>query len=156
MCRRGTTRPIGRQGTLQRALRRSAVTIQRFGTEQDFDYVRLYDGDSNSAGAVAELTGAMRDLQQTTFTSSSTDMVVEFTSDESVGDEGFEASYLCSRDAPPPPPPGPVFVPITPGGGMTQGNVDSEVLCKWAEEELCPVYVFAPRPTRHLPHAPPQ
>ena len=104
----------------------ATVTIQRFGTEQDFDYVRLYDGDSNSADAVAELTGAMRDLQQTTFTSSSTDMVVEFTSDESVGDEGFEASYLCSRDAPPPPPPGPVFVPISPGGGMTQGNVDSE------------------------------
>lgn len=104
------------------------VTIQRFSTEQDYDFVNLYDGRDQSATQVAQLTGSLRDLPQSTYISSSSSMLIAFTSDASIGAEGFEVNYNCAAPpaVPPPPPAALVFTPITPGNGLIQGSVDSD------------------------------
>ena len=106
----------------------ATVTIQRFSTEQGFDFVRLYDGATATGSAVATLTGSLRDLSQVTYVSSGTDMLVQFTSDQSIGAEGFVLNYNCARRpaAPPPPPPAVVFRPLIPGGGAVDSTVYDE------------------------------
>jgi hypothetical protein len=102
----------------------ATVTIERFSTEQDYDFVNLYDS-ADTSNQVASLTGSLRDLSQVTYVSSSTDMLIQFTSDASIGAEGFVLNYNCARPPPSPPPPPPplVFQPVTAGGGMVDGTV---------------------------------
>jgi len=73
----------------------ATLTLTEFQTEQDWDFVDIYDGDTNSSPSLAHLSGSMVDQGQTVFTSSSGHMLVEFTSDESVTDGGFTATYGC-------------------------------------------------------------
>ena len=74
------------------------VSFTDFDTEGDFDFVTLYDGGTATGTQLAELTGPMVDLERTHFAGTSASMLVEFTSDESIGGQGFVASYCCSRD----------------------------------------------------------
>jgi len=73
----------------------ATLTLTEFQTEQDWDFVDIYDGDTSSSQSLAHLSGSMVDQGQTTFTSSSGHMLVEFTSDESVTNGGFTATYGC-------------------------------------------------------------
>jgi hypothetical protein len=64
---------------------------------EQFDWVRLYHGDDSSRNhQIATLTGALSDQPATHFTSGSASaMLVQFTSNDAIGSEGFEASYTC-------------------------------------------------------------
>ena len=73
----------------------ATLTLTQFQTEQDWDFVDIYDGDGSSSPSLGHLSGSMVDQRQTVFTSTGPNMMVEFTSDESITDGGFEASYGC-------------------------------------------------------------
>ena len=71
-----------------------------------------YDGPTASAAAVSGsspdgngLSGSLNQMSQTEFVATGQQMLVQFTSDESVGAGGFTANYVCNTAAPPPPPP---------------------------------------------------
>ena len=72
-----------------------SLTFERFDTELDYDFVSVYDGDSSDAQLLALLSGRMDQLGQTSFTSTTSSLLIEFTSDESESAQGFEASYTC-------------------------------------------------------------
>eukprot|EP01043_Picozoa_sp_COSAG02_P022592 COSAG02_NODE_1179_length_14040_cov_8.036439_1_plen_1312_part_00 len=100
----------------------ATLSFQRFSTESGYDYVNIYDGRDTQAEQVLHASGPMTDLDRLSYTSSSPMMVIEFQSDESIGAEGFEASYECGT-APPPPATGPTFTPLTIGAPMASGEV---------------------------------
>ena len=100
----------------------ATLSIERFETEQDFDFVTLYDGRDRTSTILAHMSGPMNTLPRLSYSSSSTSMRVEFSSDESIGAEGFEASYVCGAP-PPPPPPGPVFTVLDIVDQQTSGEV---------------------------------
>lgn len=100
----------------------ATFSFERFSTEANYDFVSLYDGRDEQAAQLAHVSGQMNALGQLSWTSSGPMMVVQFDSDASIGDEGFEASYECVT-APPPPAVGPAFTPITVGDPMTSGEV---------------------------------
>lgn len=100
----------------------ATISFQRFGTERGYDFVSIYDGRDINADRLAHESGAMTDLTRLSYTSSTPMMVVTFDSDVSIGDEGFEAAYVCGT-APPPPATGPTFTPLTVGAPMTTGEV---------------------------------
>ena len=114
-------------------------------TEQDYDFVTLYDGP-NSGAQLDSVSGNLIDLAATSYASTQSTMTVEFLSDESVGGDGFTGSYTCGGPPPPPPrpPPGPPPPPtvgpapppdviidtghmdrtmVTPDGTMNHGEV---------------------------------
>jgi len=62
-----------------------------FETEEDFDLVTVYDGNTQFAPVLAILSG--EHLQQTRFRASSGQMLIHFSSDSSVGEDGFRATY---------------------------------------------------------------
>ncbi|XP_066263204.1 cubilin-like [Branchiostoma lanceolatum] len=72
------------------------LTFDSFVTEVDFDFLFVYDGDSDTAAPLQRLTGDMSDVHVPTITSTSTQMFVRFTSDESVTAQGFQFSYMES------------------------------------------------------------
>ena len=72
-----------------------SLTFERFETELDYDTVAIYDGDSTEAQLLALLSGRKDQLEQISFTSTSSSMLVEFISDESDSAQGFEAAYTC-------------------------------------------------------------
>ena len=76
---------------------RGAATLEftSFSTEQDYDFVDILDGPTATSASLGHLTGSLVDMRQSVFTSSSSSMTVHFTSDESVTDGGFEATYGC-------------------------------------------------------------
>lgn len=63
------------------------LEIVDFVIEENFDYVRIYDGADDTAPLIATLTGS--DVRGTYY-SSGVDMFVEFTSDGGVTAKGFE------------------------------------------------------------------
>ena len=69
--------------------------FSRFDVEQDADFVRVHDGADADAPAVAALTGTELPA---TIVSTSGSLYVEFTSDNAVAKEGFEATWfvLCA------------------------------------------------------------
>ena len=105
-----------------------SVHFIRFSTEVGMDTVNLYNGPTDSDHKIrgSNLSGELADLPTADFVSTSSAVLIAFTSDESEGDtgnHGFELSYLCvdgtavppappSAGPPPPPAPGP---PQTPG-----------------------------------------
>jgi hypothetical protein len=69
------------------------------------DHVALFDGADDSAHKFrpnGQITGTLQDLAQTTWESSGSSMLVQFTSDETAPEqgEGFEAYYDCVPDGP--------------------------------------------------------
>jgi hypothetical protein len=71
------------------------VEFTELATEADWDFVDLKDGPTATGNSIAHLSGRLIDLNQVTYTASSADMTIEFTSDESVTAGGFEAEYRC-------------------------------------------------------------
>ena len=75
------------------------LDITRLETEVDYDIVSIYDGEESGDNyLMAELSGLLRDQQQTNFESSGTSLLLEFTTDESVGGPGFQAAYHCGNE----------------------------------------------------------
>ena len=75
------------------------LRMMRLDTEVDYDLVSLYDGDPDaSPDLLAEMSGQFLDLETTEFSSQSHWLTIEFSSDESVSGNGFEASYSCGED----------------------------------------------------------
>ena len=74
------------------------VTFTSFDTEGDYDFVSIYNSaTAGGATAVAELSGAMVDLERKDFTGQGADLTLEFLSDESEGAGGFVATYACGQ-----------------------------------------------------------
>lgn len=74
-----------------------SVNMMRLDTEFDYDLVTLFDGDSEDSPVLAEMSGAFMDLPGTSFVTTGTTLLIEFTSDMSVSSLGFEASYSCGH-----------------------------------------------------------
>gem|GEM_PF-3093238 len=69
------------------------LTFTSFSTEEDYDFVRVYNGTSASAPLIGEYSGS---TLPSAVTANSGNMYVVFTTDGSVGDAGWSASYTCS------------------------------------------------------------
>jgi len=110
------------------------MSFEQFSTELEYDFVTVSDGVTTWAlnGALANLMDGEDDAPSD-FRSSGSSMTVVFTSDDSVGGDGFVARYDCVQPAPPPPPPPPpppagapkriVVTPIGTDGVPASGHV---------------------------------
>lgn len=78
-----------------------ALNITSFNTENNWDFLYIYDGTNTAAPLLATLTGAPTVPQ--TFTSTTGSLTLRFTSDGSVENTGFVASLSCVSCAPPVP-----------------------------------------------------
>jgi len=74
----------------------SAITIRfdEFSTERGYDYVKVYDGTSNSGAVLGSFHGSS---VPSAVTARSGSMFVEFTSDGSVVNPGFVATWAAGR-----------------------------------------------------------
>ncbi|XP_066263260.1 cubilin-like [Branchiostoma lanceolatum] len=104
------------------------LTFDSFVTEVDFDFLFVYDGDSDTAAPLQRLTGGMLAIYVPAITSTSTQMFVRFTSDESITAQGFQFSYIESARCG-------GFLTYPPGGIVTSPNYpmdygDNET-CEW-------------------------
>lgn len=84
------------------------VTLQftAFNLENNFDYLRIYNGPTSGSPLLATLTGTTIPGNITATTGC---LTLVFTSDGSVTSTGWLANVICAPcGAPPPPPPGPV------------------------------------------------
>lgn len=70
-----------------------SLTFNSFDLEENYDYVRIYDGFTTSATLLEELTG---NSMPGTITSSSNEMLIHFITDHSVTKAGWEANYTSS------------------------------------------------------------
>eukprot|EP01052_Picozoa_sp_SAG31_P072886 SAG31_NODE_31889_length_362_cov_1.741445_1_plen_80_part_01 len=76
------------------------LTFEQFETENNFDFVQIYDGNSAEAPKLTEGrgdSGGMEDLPSTTYVGTGQSMVIQFTSDGSVTQQGFTADLQCQR-----------------------------------------------------------
>lgn len=69
------------------------LNFSSFSLEEDYDFLRIYDGDDDNAPLLASYTGY--NLPQSV-TGSGDEMYIVFSSDQSVTDEGFSCSYNSS------------------------------------------------------------
>lgn len=73
------------------------LVFTQFKTEQAYDYVYVYDGNSTSANLLGSYDG---NTMPPDLTSTAGDMLVKFISDGGVTDEGWEAYYyICNNPA---------------------------------------------------------
>jgi len=74
----------------------SAITLSfsQFNTETNYDYVKVYDGTSNSGAVLGSFHGSS---VPSAVTARSGSMFVEFTSDGSVVNPGFVATWAAGR-----------------------------------------------------------
>jgi len=91
------------------------VTFSAFQLEANWDFVRMYDGVDTSSASVATCTGGSCDGAQ----SSTSSMVVQMTSDGSVTQDGFIASFTCGV---------PVAPPLSACGASNNGAAANEAL----------------------------
>ena len=90
-------------------------TFEQLETEGGFDFVSLYDG-SLEGNMIAHLSGEPTDLASTPYAATGSTMVMQFTSDTSIGAGGFSVHYQCdaSTTVDPLPPPPPAVTPPPP------------------------------------------
>ena len=110
------------------------VTMTALNTEEDYDFVNLYDGPSPSSSKIDGVSGNLINLATSRYSSTGPSMTVEFASDESIGAGGFSLDYTCAPPAPPPPrrppppaPPPPV-APPPPDHVVDTGHQDDYTL----------------------------
>ncbi|XP_078683131.1 uncharacterized protein LOC144917204 isoform X5 [Branchiostoma floridae x Branchiostoma belcheri] len=72
------------------------LTFDSFDVEQDYDFLRIYDGASASAAVLQELTGPQTSTVSP-IVSTSNVMFLRFTSDESEERQGFNFSYTSNN-----------------------------------------------------------
>ena len=85
------------------------VTLQftAVNLENNFDFLRIYDGSTASGTLLATITGTTNPGNVTSTTGC---LTLVFTSDGSVQNSGWTANVVCHAcGSPPPPPPGPVI-----------------------------------------------
>ncbi|XP_078600360.1 uncharacterized protein LOC144875315 [Branchiostoma floridae x Branchiostoma japonicum] len=113
------------------------LTFDSFHLEDGYDYLKIYDGGSDSASELLSLTGQM---SVTLITSTSNQMFVRFTSDDSATTQGFQFSYTATdtvRDtAVPTSAPGCGGVLTVPPGGIVTSpnypsNYGNDETCEW-------------------------
>ena len=88
------------------------LTFESFNTEEQYDYIRVYDGLGETGTEVATYTGSIDTAADAvTVSASLSSATVKFEADDSVGVEngGFVAAYAC--EAPPAPPAPPTYMP---------------------------------------------
>ena len=128
------------------------LVFTSFSTEANYDFVTIYDGDSNDAPQIGrfhgeDLPGGDQGLQST-----GSNMLVRLTTDGSISREGFSATFECTRTRLPPPPPNPCLPPgLTLQGSATPQVLDgtagyaNNVVCDWrlsCQGGLAPLVVF--------------
>ena len=70
------------------------LQIQRFSTEPVWDHVKLYDGfDDESSLITPPLSGALSTSMQNMFLTTQRYLFIQFTSDSSITNGGFNATY---------------------------------------------------------------
>lgn len=76
-----------------------SLTITRLNTEQDYDVITIIDKQPAGDVIMGELSGDLRDqdVSALSYTTVSGSLLIEFTSDETLGARGFEATYECSN-----------------------------------------------------------
>jgi hypothetical protein len=72
-----------------------SLSFDFFYTESDYDFVYIYDGADEEAPLIAKLHGLYPSLP-TGFTTTQRNMFVRFTSDDSVHNGGFSASFITT------------------------------------------------------------
>ena len=73
-----------------------SIQFEAFDVENFYDVVWIFDGDSSLSNAIMGITSLYGDVQMplTNIYSSQQYMFVQFTSDFSVTDRGFNATYV--------------------------------------------------------------
>ncbi|XP_078584717.1 uncharacterized protein LOC144866897 [Branchiostoma floridae x Branchiostoma japonicum] len=110
------------------------LTIDSFHLEEDYDYLTIYDGGSDSDTELLSLTG---ETSGHPFTSTSNQMFVRFTSDESETRRGFNFSYTDTDTVIAPATSAPCggILMAPPGGTVTSpnypGNYNTYETCEW-------------------------
>merc|ERR1740117_146964 len=95
-----------------------SIDFEEFEIEDDYDFVTLYNGAVVDPATVlpgGALTGLLLDMRTTLFEGTTSDMLMVFTSDESVAARGFEAAYTCTTASAPAPPPAGTVVDVIVG-----------------------------------------
>ncbi|MCA0236784.1 MAG: gliding motility-associated C-terminal domain-containing protein [Bacteroidetes bacterium] len=69
------------------------LTVQNYATESGFDYLHFYEGEGTTGTQITQIGGNGQDFQVQISGDCAT---VEFTSDGSVQDEGFQITWVCS------------------------------------------------------------
>ncbi|XP_019613603.1 PREDICTED: bone morphogenetic protein 1-like [Branchiostoma belcheri] len=107
------------------------LTFDSFHVEDGYDYLYIYDGDSDSATELQKLTG---ELSIDPITSTSNKMFVKFDSDESETTQGFQVSYTATPvdlttevQVEPTTPPGDLTTEVLPGPTTPPGDLTTEV-----------------------------
>jgi hypothetical protein len=75
------------------------LEFEEFETEADYDFVVVYDGRTSSSTLLSDgdLSGDLSDLTTLEYSGTQDSLMVEFESDESLSDGGFEAMYRCTK-----------------------------------------------------------
>ena len=73
---------------------RILVAFDEFNTQRNADVLKIYDGASNSSNVVETLSG---DLSGSTYGSTGSSLWFEFTTDGSVSEKGFHATYTATQ-----------------------------------------------------------
>ena len=73
---------------------RILVVFDEFETQRDSDVLKIYDGESSSSDVLITLSG---DMSVSTYGSSGPSLWFEFTTDESITDKGFLATYTATQ-----------------------------------------------------------
>ena len=72
------------------------VRMTGLDTEQDYDFVNLYDGPDWNAARIDGMSGQLIDNARLDYASTTPSMTVEFASDESITAGGFQARFNCA------------------------------------------------------------
>jgi hypothetical protein len=103
------------------------LTFQSVNLEANYDFVKIYAGTTTTSPLLNSLTGI---VSSTSFTQASGQMLVVFTSDSSIAQTGFTASYTTAG-APAGTPPGPPGAP-TPSTPSSPGEVSTGIIPRCA------------------------
>ena len=74
---------------------RIKIDFEDFETEEEYDWVELFDGDSTDATSLGKFSGR---LNRQSMNTSSNQLFVKFVSDEGVSLRGFKLSYSTLKD----------------------------------------------------------
>jgi CUB domain len=72
-----------------------SISFGNVSTENNYDLIRVYDGNSSAADLIVQLTGNNPSRLAKYYTTQ-INMFVEFTSDNIIPASGFSASYIAT------------------------------------------------------------
>ena len=74
---------------------RIKIDFEDFETEEEYDWIELFDGDSTDATSLGKFSGRLNHQSMNT---SSNQLFVKFISDRSVSSKGFKLNYSTVKD----------------------------------------------------------